>query len=504
MSFLLAIAHLDFGCDSAAGELFHDLTVQFPTGWSGVVGANGSGKTTLLRLLTGALPPDGGTVRRIGACALCAQETGAPPDGLDALFSSRDRYAFHLRERLKLTADQPARWHSLSEGERKKLQIAAALFRCPGILCLDEPTNHLDAASRRQLESELRDFRGIGVLVSHDRALLDALCERCLFLGPEPGRAVLHAGGVTVGMAEEKQARSTALRQWKQVQGELDRRKQELQRRRQKQEEARNRDAKRKAGKRDFDAREKIDRARVSGRDRSQNDLAGRQARSVERTAARLAATERPRELQPGLRIPYGRYARQDLLLDLPEQALPLAPGRRLLLPALRLAPRDRVGVKGANGSGKSTLLRHLVRELKLPPAGLLYLPQEFTPADTAAIRERLRTLPRDAYSKVMNVVASLGSTPERVLAAEHCSPGEWRKLFFGLGVLGEISLIVMDEPTNHLDLPSIECLEAALPDCRCALLLVSHDRRFLDRLCPIHWETRAAGGGDSVLVKRL
>ena len=87
-----------------------------------------------------------------------------------------------------------------------------------------------------------------------------------------------------------------------------------------------------------------------------------------------------------------------------------------------------------------------------------------------------------------MRVIHNLGSSPERVLASAELSPGELRKLRLALGVNDNIELLIMDEPTNHLDLPSVECLESALADAQCALLLVSHDRRFLDKLCPRRW----------------
>lgn len=92
-----------------------------------------------------------------------------------------------------------------------------------------------------------------------------------------------------------------------------------------------------------------------------------------------------------------------------------------------------------------------------------------------------------------MRIIHNLGSSPERVLASERLSPGELRKLHLALGVNDDIELLVMDEPTNHLDLPSVECLETALAAAQCALLLVSHDRRFLDRLCPVRWLLRKA-----------
>jgi len=105
-----------------------------------------------------------------------------------------------------------------------------------------------------------------------------------------------------------------------------------------------------------------------------------------------------------------------------------------------------------------------------------------------------LRKLQKEEFTQVMNVVASLGSRPERVLDSANCSPGEWRKLFFGLGVLRKVNLIIMDEPTNHLDLPSIQCLENALAACESALLLVSHDLIFLKKCCSIHWRIEQGG----------
>ena len=90
--------------------------------------------------------------------------------------------------------------------------------------------------------------------------------------------------------------------------------------------------------------------------------------------------------------------------------------------------------------------------------------------------------------------VACLGSMPQRLLESGQLSPGEVRKLILALGLAREPHLIVMDEPTNHLDLPSIECLERALSACRCALLLVSHDAPFLERLTTTRWDLEAWG----------
>jgi macrolide transport system ATP-binding/permease protein len=105
-----------------------------------------------------------------------------------------------------------------------------------------------------------------------------------------------------------------------------------------------------------------------------------------------------------------------------------------------------------------------------------------------------------------MTIVSRLGSRPELLLRSVEPSPGELRKLLLARGISRAPYLIVMDEPTNHLDLPSIECLEEALADCPCGLLLVSHDERFLGRLTGTRWRlTRAGtGGADRTKVEIL
>ena len=103
-----------------------------------------------------------------------------------------------------------------------------------------------------------------------------------------------------------------------------------------------------------------------------------------------------------------------------------------------------------------------------------------------------------------MTAVSCLGSSPERLLASENPSPGETRKLLLALGIMRQPHLVVLDEPTNHLDLPSVECLEDALAACPCALLLVSHDARFLERLCRVRWQLEARGGDTALREERM
>jgi macrolide transport system ATP-binding/permease protein len=161
------------------------------------------------------------------------------------------------------------------------------------------------------------------------------------------------------------------------------------------------------------------------------------------------------------------------------------------------------VAVTGPNGAGKSTLLRALLARLDLPPGRLVYLPQELPREETRAALAEARALPHARLGLVMTYVSRLDSRPDRLLESEDPSPGEARKLLLALGMERRPHLVVMDEPTNPLDLPSIECLEAALAEAACALVLVSHDRRFLERLARRWWRV-APDGQDSRLEVSL
>ena len=101
-----------------------------------------------------------------------------------------------------------------------------------------------------------------------------------------------------------------------------------------------------------------------------------------------------------------------------------------------------------------------------------------------------------------MTSVSELGSRPGRLLESEQSSPGEIRKILLALGVNRGPHLIIMDEPTNHMDLPSIQCLEEALADCPCALLLVSHDEHFLRKLVEIRWRLKPSENGKDVFLE--
>ena len=130
----LLFRNVTFRYDLSPQPLFRQFDADFHAGWSGVVGANGSGKTTLLHLAAGLLEPSEGRIIRPPRIALCEQRTDAPPDDLDAFLHARGREAIRLREALEIRRDWKERWTTLSHGERKRAQIAAALGRVEAVL----------------------------------------------------------------------------------------------------------------------------------------------------------------------------------------------------------------------------------------------------------------------------------------------------------------------------------------------------------------------------------
>ena len=502
MSFCLTVSDLYFEYEFANEPLFKNLSLQFSPGWTSIVGANGSGKTTLLKLLSGKLKPDSGYVQRLGTVEFCEQNVFLLPLNLIDLFNSYDRYAYQLQDNLRLTPDMPERWDTLSFGERKKLQIAYALWNKPDILCIDEPTNHLDKASRTLLLRELKNYRGIGVIVSHDREVLDTLSARCLFL--EHGKAIMRSGGYSSGIQSAKIELKTQLKKQSQLKKKIKKSKRELQRRREKEQKANNKNSKRRLAKHDLDGRAKINSAIVSGRNSVFSDLAGAQAKEIAKINSELLNTENVKRQKFTLKIPYGVFSKKNVLSETSSKIIELGADNMLQIPELTINSMDRIALTGENGAGKSSLLRQIVKDLKLEANDYLYMPQELDEAMCQKIYNTLRSLSHYDFSSVMNVIASLGSRPERVLDSKKCSPGEWRKLFFGLGVLQKINLIIMDEPTNHLDLPSIECLESALRECHSALLLISHDYVFMKNLCKINWHIESVSESKKILTKQF
>jgi ATPase subunit of ABC transporter with duplicated ATPase domains len=477
--------HVTFEYESAATPLFRDLSAHMPVGWCGIVGANGSGKTTFLKLATGLLCPNEGRIDKPASSIYCPQRTDYPPDPLALLLEDSSRSAAQIRNQLGMESDWLDRWKTLSHGERKRAQVGTALWLSPEILAIDEPTNHMDAEARKILIDALRAYPGVGLLVSHDRELLDTLCRQCLFI--DAPKCAVRPGGYSKGCAIGKEEAQAAQKQHDLKKMAYHKLRREAGRRRDLANQYQKRRSKKGIALHDHDSKGKIDAARMTGKDIVGGKLLRQLDGRLDQAKQELENIQIRKQFVTGIWL-QGSASQRDMLLRFPAGVLQLGEQKRLDHPQLTLMPTDRIALTGPNGSGKSTLLRKLLPHLNAPADQITYIPQEMDLQQSRALLREVQSLPHEQLGLLMTIISRLGSRPQRVLASAEPSPGETRKLLLALGMTRKPHIIVMDEPTNHMDISSIECLEEALTDCPCSLLLVSHDRRFLQKLTRAEW----------------
>jgi ATP-binding cassette subfamily F protein uup len=458
-----------------------------------LIGRNGAGKSSLLKIVAGLEKPDDGIVQRQQALAIryVAQEPAfdpeasvfdavsvgiaeakalrerferhAPGDDLDALQARIEAIdAWNWERRVEqtlahLSLDGSRRLGELSGGTKKRVALAQALVAVPDVLLLDEPTNHLDLDAIAWLEELLQGFRGAAIVVTHDRAFLDAVATRILEL--DRGSLRSYPGNFAAyERAKEQQLAAEAL-------------------------------ASARADKL-LAAEEVWVRKGVEAR---RTRAVGRVARLEALRAQRAARREHLGQVR--LELAAGA-ASGKLVAELVDVSMRFGERRVIEHFSATILRGDKVGIIGPNGAGKTTLLKLILGELE-PTGGrvrrgtrlsVAYFDQmraaldpEATLADTISPGSEWIEI-GTTRKHVMSYLADFLFAPDRANApVSTLSGGERNRLLLARLFALPANVLVLDEPTNDLDLDTLELLEERLAAYPGTVFLVSHDRRFLD-----------------------
>jgi ATPase subunit of ABC transporter with duplicated ATPase domains len=452
----------------------------------GVVGLNGAGKTTLLRVLTKAEPADSGRVThrsgvRIG---VLGQSVVLPPAAtvrdvvlgtawLDEGFGAEHEWAGDARIRLVLdglglnTIGLDARVGPLSGGERRRVALAALLVREADLLVLDEPTNHLDVEGVAWLAEHLVAKRCALIVVTHDRWFLDAVCTQTWEVAG--GQVNAYEGGYAAYvLARAERSRQAAASE---------------------------------------ERRQNLLRKELAWLRRGAPARTSKPKFRIDAAQALIADEPEPRDTVQLKRFATTRLGKQ--VYDVEDVSLRLG-GKRLLDGVTwRIGPGDRLGLVGVNGAGKTTLLRLLTGALE-PDTGkvqvgqtvkVAYLSQEVTELPPALrvlaavqeVAQRIRVGDREVSAGQLAEMFGFTSARQWTPVGD-LSGGERRRLQLLRLLMSEPNVLLLDEPTNDLDIDTLNALEDLLDSWPGTLVVVSHDRYLVERVCDTVWALMGDG----------
>ena len=496
-------------------EIFSGLSFNLEKGdKAGLVGLNGAGKSTLFNILTGRLRPDDGKIfipqdvkvgylEQIlsldsdmtiydyclsvfeGLIKLEADirdlekrmSTETDPDKLAAImdeytrksetYHNKNGYAIESELEGTLSAmgfvkaDFNKKISDLSGGQKARVELAGLLLEKPDLLLLDEPTNHLDIKAINFLETFIKNYKGTAIIISHDRYFLDATVNRMMVL--ENGRLSSYAGNYTTFMAQRKKDMEVRIHQYKSQQKEIER-----------QEEI-------------------IDRLKNLGGSKRKRGIS--QSRSRQKLLDKMERIEKPIELADTMNLKFTPRIQSGMDVLKVEDLRMSFDGEEIFKNiSFDIYRNERAAIIGDNGVGKTTLFKIVLGELyqdggkaKMGEAvnvGYFDQEQKSLNIENTIFDEIRETFPMLTNFEIRSYLAKFMFYDTDVFREiSELSGGERARISLLKLMISDCNFILMDEPTNHLDIDSKEILEDAILDFEGTLLIISHDRYFLNKI---------------------
>ena len=495
--------------------IFNGLSFNLEKGdKAGLVGLNGAGKSTLFNILTGRLAADEGKIfipqevkvgylEQIlsldsemtiydyclsvfdGLIKLEAEirdlekkmSTETNPDKLAAIMDEYTRksdayhkengYAIESELEGTLSAmgfakeDFSKKISDLSGGQKARVELAGLLLEKPDLLLLDEPTNHLDIKAINFLETFIKNYKGTAIIISHDRYFLDATVNRMMVL--EHGKLSTYSGNYTVFMEKRKKDREVRIHQYKSQQKEIER-----------QEEI-------------------IDRLKNLGGSKRKRGIS--QSRSRQKLLDKMERIEKPIELSDTMNLKFTPRIQSGMdVLKVEDLRMSFDSREIFKNISFEIYRNERAAIIGDNGVGKTTLFKIILGELfqdggkakigESVNVGYFDQEQKSLNLENTIFDEIRETFPMLTNFEIRSYLAKFMFYDTDVFRKiSELSGGERARISLLKLMISDCNFILMDEPTNHLDIDSKEILEDAILDFEGTLLIISHDRYFLNKI---------------------
>lgn len=433
----------------------------------GLVGENGSGKTTLIKALIGKIDIDEGQVYLTDSYSYIAQ--------------NEESYGLASNNKIKSVLNAPDNFEEyLSGGEKIKLKITNAFKEEKKLIIADEPTSNLDEQSTLVLEDMLKKYSGAMILVSHDRALLDSLCEKIVEI--EDSKLKVYYGNYTTYLDLKEKERNRKQLEFDQYIFEKNRLEYSKMRKINLSNNTK------KTPKRMGNSEARLHKM---GNQRSKQNI-DRNAKSIQSRIDKLEIKEKPKNIEPiKIYIKEGLEILGKNVLEI--NNLTLLAGKKILLNnvSFKIKKGKKVALLGQNGCGKTTLIKEIIKDnnsaISINPRTRIghFSQNQNDLVDEKSILDNIKISSSFDETFIRINLNLFGFNSNDIYKnISTLSGGERVKVALCKVILEDNNLLILDEPTNYLDIVSLDSLEKSLKNTNKTMLIVSHDRTFIDKVC--------------------